>query len=154
MGFTPCKAEQPLQGMELQEKKFSLKFSRKYRKKVSEKWNVRDNKANFVKLFCMKKYVYIIILFKLRENLALCILSNTLFSKYYYFFFLLFDFFRLQFTEVGNTWRCEPINGVWMGGAAYVSPHEYINTAYFCSYRVIWVVTRKRSTTSSTAFFY
>ena len=72
------------------EKKFSLKFSRKYRKKVSEKWNVRDNKANFVKLFCMKKYVYIIILFKLRENLVLCILSNKFFSKYYFFFFTLF----------------------------------------------------------------
>ena len=70
----------------------------------------------------MKKYVHIIILFKLRENLAFCILSRKFFSKFY-FFFLLFDFFKLEFTEVGKMWRCEPINGVWMGGAAYASQH-------------------------------
>ena len=95
-------------------------------------------------------YIFIF-LFKLRESLALCMLSKF-FSKYYFFFTLWFS--KLEFTEVGKTWRCEPINGVWMGGAAYVSPNEYINTAYFCSYRVIWVVTRKRSTRSNIALFY
>ena len=74
-----------------------LKVSQKYRKKVSEKWNVRDNKANFVKLFLHNFLVssFCIILLKLRESLDLCILSNKFFSKLY----LLFNFLKLEFPE-------------------------------------------------------
>ena len=43
---------------------------------------------------------------------------------------------------------------VWTGREAYVSPHEYMDTSYFCSYRVIWVATRKRSTRSRMTPFY
>ena len=122
---------------------FHLKVFQKYREKVSEKWNVRDNKANFVKLFCIIFFVFsfCIILFKLRESLGLCILSKKYFSKLN----LCFNFLKPE--EVDRGWRCEHINGMWMRGAAYVSPHEYKNCSYFCSYIVIWVVTRKRSIT-------
>ena len=71
-----------------------LKVSQKYRKKVSEKWNVRDNKANFVKLFCIIFFVFsfCIILFKLRESQGLCILSKKCFSKLN----LCFNFLKLE----------------------------------------------------------
>ena len=74
-----------------------LKVSQKYRKKVSEKWNVRDNKANFVKLFCIIFFAFsfCIILFKLRESLGLCILSKKCFSKLN----LCFNFLKLEFPE-------------------------------------------------------
>ena len=39
---------------------------------------------------------------------------------------------------------CKHINGMWTGGAAYVNPHEYKNTSYFCSYIVIWVVSQEK----------
>ena len=72
-------------------------------KKVSEKWNVRDNKANFVKLFSIILFFvfsFCIILFKLRESLGLCILSKKPFPK----LDLLFNFLKLEFPEAPERW--------------------------------------------------
>ena len=62
---------------------------------MSEKWYARDNKANFAKLFCRIFFVFffLFILFKSRESLGLCILSNKFFSKFH----LLFNVLKLEF---------------------------------------------------------
>ena len=88
----------------------------------------------FLHIFCFFFLYYPVILFKLRESLGLCILSKNFFSKLN----LLCNFLKLEFPargtlEVGRAWMCKHINGMCIGGAAYVSPHEYKNTSYFCS---------------------
>ena len=43
---------------------------------------------------------------------------------------------------------------MWMEGAAYVNPHEYKNTSYFCSYIVIGVVSQEKEALDLALHFY